>query len=441
VVCALLRGADYEQAAALAMLLLGLLRTREEFDRRTDFFASRFPLGWSLSVVATVGASVWLGAFAFKHVPAWGGLLWRFDYELEPSRFLRQAVASSASLLLFAVLRVVWPRPSPVKTPGDGDLARAGRAMAAQTSTLPYLAYLRDKTLLFAPGSDSFVMYGVHGRTFVALGDPVGPPADAPYLIRAFLERCSDFSAQPVFHDVSASMLPQYAEYGLTYVRVGDEARLALGGEDGETEAAREARADAAARGLHFRVAPPDDVRELIPMLRAIDEEWRRQAQAPDSAFALGSFLEEYLARFPVALLAREDGAVEAFASLWPGAQGIEVAIDHLRGRGEDPRASERSLVAEVAAWSRVRSYSWLDLGLAPFEDVEGSPVAPLWLRLAARHVAGRGGLGALRAEKAAFQPHWEPRYLAYPGGLSLPLVLADVADLITGAPRRPWRT
>src|SRR6185295_6521222 len=118
------------------------------------------------------------------------------------SRFLRQAVAASASLLVFALLRVLWPRPSPFRRPGDADLARAGRAMAAQTSTLPYLAYLRDKTLLFAPGSDAFVMYGVHGRTFVALGDPVGPPAEAAALIRAFLERCSDFAAQPVFHDV-----------------------------------------------------------------------------------------------------------------------------------------------------------------------------------------------------------------------------------------------
>ena len=31
----------------------------------------------------------------------------------------------------------------------------------------------------------------------------------------------------------------------------------------------------------------------------------------------------------------------------------------------------------------------------------------------------------------------WEPRYLAYPGGLALPRVLADVSALIAGGYRR----
>jgi phosphatidylglycerol lysyltransferase len=31
----------------------------------------------------------------------------------------------------------------------------------------------------------------------------------------------------------------------------------------------------------------------------------------------------------------------------------------------------------------------------------------------------------------------WEPRYLAYPGGLSLPRIMADLAALIAGGYRR----
>ena len=42
-----------------------------------------------------------------------------------------------------------------------------------------------------------------------------------------------------------------------------------------------------------------------------------------------------------------------------------------------------------------------------------------------------------LRAYKDKFDPVWDPRYLAYPGGLALPRILADVSALIAGGYRR----
>ena len=38
-----------------------------------------------------------------------------------------------------------------------------------------------------------------------------------------------------------------------------------------------------------------------------------------------------------------------------------------------------------------------------------------------------------LRAYKEKFNPVWEPHYLAYPGGLELPRILADVSALVAG--------
>jgi phosphatidylglycerol lysyltransferase len=46
-----------------------------------------------------------------------------------------------------------------------------------------------------------------------------------------------------------------------------------------------------------------------------------------------------------------------------------------------------------------------------------------------------------LRAYKEKFNPVWQPRYLAYPGGLRLPRVLADVSALIAGGYLRIFLT
>ena len=58
--------------------------------------------------------------------------------------------------------------------------------IAAQPSTAANLVFLRDKGVIFTGARDGFVMYGVQGRSWVALGDPVGPPAGHAELIRAF---------------------------------------------------------------------------------------------------------------------------------------------------------------------------------------------------------------------------------------------------------------
>ncbi len=72
------------------------------------------------------------------------------------------------------------------------------------------------------------------------------------------------------------------------------------------------------------------------------------------------------------------------------------------------------------------------------------SPVAPLWNRLGAflyEHGEAVYNFQGLRAYKEKFNPVWEPRYLAYPGGLRLPRILADVSALIAGGYRRIFMT
>ncbi len=224
----LLKGADYEEAILLLLVFLVLRRARPAFDRRAAFFDTRFSPAWIAAMVGAVGASVWLGLFAFKHVAYSHELWWQFEAQGEASRFLRASVGAVTVLLLLGVARLIGYAPHEAPTPTDADIDDAGRAIAAQTATFPFLVYLRDKALLFNEARTAFVMYGVQGRTWVALGDPVGPADLLNDLVRRFLERCDDFGGTPVFYEVGQAHLHRYADFGLTFVKLGEEAKVDL---------------------------------------------------------------------------------------------------------------------------------------------------------------------------------------------------------------------
>jgi phosphatidylglycerol lysyltransferase len=438
----LLKGADYEEAALVALLVLCLRLARAEFDRRAAFFAARFSAAWLAAVLSVVLASVVLGLFAFQHVEYSRELWWQFAFEAEASRFLRASVGVGVALLVFGLSRLLRPAPPEMRPPTSEERAAAEKVIAGQEATLPYLVFMGDKALLFDEERTGFVMYGVRGGTWAALGDPVGSPAKAAALVRAFLERADDFGATPVFYQVRPERLHVYADFGLAFVKLGEEARVCLERftlEGRESKTLRNALSRLEREAARFRVVPPEDVPALLPALREVSDEWLAARGAAEKGFSLGSFHEPYLVRFPMALVER-CGRVEAFASVWPGPGGIELSADLMRHREGAPPGCMEALFVHLMRWGRERGYRSFNLGMAPLSGLESSAVAPLWNRMAS-FVYARGAAAynfqGLRAFKEKFHPQWEPRYLAYPGGSALPRILADVAVLIAGGYRR----
>jgi phosphatidylglycerol lysyltransferase len=71
---------------------------------------------------------------------------------------------------------------------------------------------------------------------------------------------------------------------------------------------------------------------------------------------------------------------------------------------------------------------------------LQANTLAPLWAKIASylyRYGQPFYNFQGLRGFKEKFSPTWEPIYLAYPGGLALPRVLADVSALIAGGYHR----
>ena len=70
-------------------------------------------------------------------------------------------------------------------------------------------------------------------------------------------------------------------------------------------------------------------------------------------------------------------------------------------------------------------------------------PLPSGWNRLGAflyEHGSAVYSFQGLRAFKEKFNPIWQPHYLAYPGGLGLPRILADVSAIVAGGYRQIFR-
>ncbi len=169
----LLKGVDYEEATLLAALLLIMLPARRHFYREARLTAEVMTPGWIAAIIAVLAGVTWLGFFSFKHVAYRDDIWWRFALYGDAPRFLRATVGAGVVTIVFAMWRLIRPaRPEP-DPPTTADIARARTIAAASDDSAAALALLGDKRLLFDDHERGFLMYGVAGRSWVALHDPV----------------------------------------------------------------------------------------------------------------------------------------------------------------------------------------------------------------------------------------------------------------------------
>jgi phosphatidylglycerol lysyltransferase len=437
----LLKGLDYEEASALSLVVMGLWVSRREFYRPSALLAERFSPGWLLAVAIVIGASLWLGFFSYKHVEYSDALWWRFSLRGDAPRFLRATVGAVVLLGTVAVARLLRPaRPEP-DLPDAATLERAATVIRGSSSAEANVALLGDKALLFSESGKAFIMYGVEGRSRVVMGDPVGPEHEHRELAWRFRELCDLHAAWPVFYEVSVRTLPVYVDMGLTLSKLGEEARVPLAAfslDGGDRKSLRQGVRRAEKDGCTFEIVPCEGIRALLPQLRAVSDEWLAHKNSAEKGFSLGRFDDAYLCRFPVALVRRE-GRIIAFANIWLAAPGTELSVDLMRHVEDAPNGVMEYLFVQLMLWGRDQGYQWFNLGMAPLAGVESGRHARLWNQLGGmlyRHGEHFYNFVGLRQYKDKFDPVWEPRYLASPGGLVLARVVANLGALISGGLR-----
>jgi phosphatidylglycerol lysyltransferase len=435
-VASLAKGLDWEEATLLVALLLALLPFRAQFRRRAALLEEPFLGGWLLSALLVLAGSLWMGFFSYRHVEYRNELWWEVALRGDAPRFLRASVGAVVAAAAFGIARLLRPAPPRIHPASEAELAAIRPVVAHAGETVAHLALLGDKAILADPGGAAFLMFGVAGRTFVAMGDPIGPEPAATDLAWRLRELADRHHGRACFYQVGAEGLPRYLDMGLVLLKLGEEARVPLEGfglEGGERRGLRQAVARAERDGLAFEVVPREGVGALLPELRAISDAWLGERTTREKGFSVGWFSEPYLREGPVAL-ARLHGRAVAFANLWAPEAREELSLDLMRHLPEAPRATMEYLFAETMRWGRAQGYRWFSLGMAPFSGLPERSLSPLWAKLGARlfrHGEHFYNFQGVRQFKEKFHPEWSPRYLAAPGRLSLPTTLAAVATLV----------
>jgi lysylphosphatidylglycerol synthetase-like protein (DUF2156 family) len=291
-------------------------------------------------------------------------------------------------------------------------------------------------------------MFGVRGRSWIALGPPVGRDDERMELFWRFRELADAHAARAGFYGLGPDDLPDSVDLGLAIQKTGESAAVPLEAfslagrrrevlrrnwrKAGEGGAAFEVLpADA---GPHGHAAAESDLRRLAGPPR------RRREELLD-----GRLRRALRGRVPGRPGAGEEGKIVAFATLWTTASKVSFSMDLMRYSDDAPKNVMDYLFVELLGWGKEQGYQAFEFGVAPLAGLEDRPLAPIMSRVG-RLLYERGeeiyNFQGVRRYKDKYDPVWQPRYIAAPHKWAIPFLLADIGLLssggVSGLTKRP---
>ena len=431
---------DYDRAVVLLLTLILLLSCRKPFYRHARLFSGILEIKWLLLTLAALSGFLWLLFFSYQATSYQNELWWQFALDKQAPRGMRTAVvAVSTFLITFIVAALRPPRQLP-SMPDRQELERARDIIQQQDDADGNFALTADKRLLFSESNNSFIMFAIHKRSWVALGDPIGRDRQEQVnLIWEFKAMAAREQGNAVFYQVKKEHVDWYIDAGFHLYKLGEEARVQLeefGLSGKKRSKLRQAMNKADRAGLSFTIVSPPHDGQLLDRLADISNQWLALKSVREKSFSLGRFNREYLNRFPLALV-HEHGRLTAFANVFTTGTKAEATIDLMRHLPDAEKNTMDFLFIALMLHLKEKGYAEFSLGMAPLSGLMGHEHARLWDRFGmmvykkGKHFYNFEGLWHF---KNKFQPQWMPRYLATTGkGVSPFLTLMDIAALISG--------
>lgn len=337
-----------------------------------------------------------------------------------------------AFLMLVRPVLVRQPATARERARAEDIVRRYGRTAIARATLF------EDKSYFFGP-EDTVIAYAVGGRGAIALGDPIGPPERIGEAILRFREFCTRRDWTPAFVSTLPDHLDFYHNAGLETICIGYEAIVRLESyslEGSQNKPIRNAvsRMERAGFTAEVRMPPQDD--PFIRALREISDAWLTSRRGGEMHFSDGWFDERYIRNSPIIAVRSAEGGVIAFANLVSEYQKNELTLDLMRHYPDVPNGTMDFLFSRMLQWAKEQGYDTFSLGLSALVGVGEKPEDPRVekaLHTLSEYLSRFYHFKGLHTFKDKFHPEWEPRFLAYPGAGSLPLVLSALLQVHSG--------
>ncbi len=435
------KGIVWEDTAILLAAAVALAPFRKAFPRTARLSRMEVTPGWLVSAACLLAGAGIIGVWSYMNADYGDVPIWRVMVDDDIARSIRGWAVAAVALLAFGLWRMLGSAATPpIVGESDPEFARVRQILANADTARPNsnLALLGDKRFLFSPSGETFLMFGVRGRSWIALAPPVGRAEEKLELLWRFRELADAHAARPAIYALDAEDLPDVVEMGFSIQKIGEVAVLPLQGFtiDGTRRGkARRAWRQAADAGAVFEVVPPQGVPAIMPDLQRISDAWLAQHAGGEKSFTMGGFHARYVEEFPVAVV-RFEGRIVAFATLWTVADRSAFSIDLMRYVDEGPKRIMDFLFVELLKWGVAEGYSAFDFGMAPLSGLQDRPLAPMMSRVGSllfENAEDLYNFQGVREFKNKWDPLWRPRYVAAPRKWNIPLVLADVSLLTSG--------
>ncbi|MGE3610594.1 MAG: phosphatidylglycerol lysyltransferase domain-containing protein [Bacteriovoracaceae bacterium] len=358
-------------------------------------------------------------------------LLYRFIYYLIP------LIPALILLGMFETIlfghRFIFGKAKP--NPQDKIDSNLKTIIKHSPETYSNLALLGDKKFLINKDHTAFIMYGIHGKYWFSMGDPVGDEDNIKSLIWNFKKLCDDNNVSPVFYQVDEQRLSYYKNAGFYFYKLGEEAVVELETFNLEGHAHKNLRNtwNKMLKGnfIFEVIHKPDNL--LFDQLKQVSDSWLKFHHTREKKFSLGFFDKNYLSQFPIAVI-RNENKILAFANIWESSNFSELSFDLMRYRKDNPHGVMDYLLLNLIFWGKEKGYKKFNLGMTPLAGaIERSD--SVWVKIQRsiyKNASSFYNFEGLRNYKEKFHPRWRPKYIATSSAIQIPMALMHVSALIS---------
>jgi phosphatidylglycerol lysyltransferase len=342
------------------------------------------------------------------------------------SWFLNTLPVVSYALVLIALLQLLRPVLAPRAAAADRQrvhdlLKKWGR------NHISHLAVFGAESYHWFD-EEGCVAFSLEGRTALALGDPICPPALLRRGVESFVNYCERQDWIPAFYQADRER--EYRDLSFALVTIGSEAVIqtktfALEGKERRDVRYSVKRCDKERVRFDF-MSGPAALAVHSDELRDVSGVWLRSRRGPELSYSLGTLSTLTDPDITVGLAYTAGGRLDAFVSWLPVPARRAWTLDLMRRRPDSVYGVMEALIVRSIEHASREGIVEVSLGVAP--RVITTTDAPAAVDRALRTMYW--GLDrfqrsrSLHQFKSKFSPRWEDRYLAVPGASTLPEVL-----------------